>query len=587
MNRTFLLLSILGFSLVAFIVVAESPSSLPSLRVEVALNPSSGLAMGTNLTARIIFPITNQLFTHENGQVSITGMAAGPGFREYQLVYGRGINPQQWIVINSSTVPVGDLNGLLGTWDARNLETDVYRLSLIVSSQSGETFQDAVQVSVETLPFSRVSPNPYRDLAQKSPAISGEKVVWVENRYIPEVERKPNVFFRNLETGTEQLITNSQSYRVSNPVISGDLIVWADYRRGRNLSNPDLYLNLYIHELSEGDGIEHRITSDSAVPFYHKINGNRIVWEDLRHGSINPDIYSCVYNIVTHECPEEPIAVGSEISVTPSISGNLIVYAGRTEVDNSPWRIFIYNVDTRTTLRVTEGPSDGQPIINGNRITWVGENAGGQTRIYYCDYDISTGSCGPRIVPGTARGSYPLVSGDYIVWLDDSTNKDVWLYDVARGINQEITSEFNRQESAVLSGNRIIWEDYRLDRLSPFMNMYEVPTPVTVTLTPRSTAVRPGENLVLDVTVHNTSNVSRTVNGWINGLGPNGSPYQNNPIFGPQTFTIQPGRTVTRTVRQRIPANRPPSGPYTVRAYIGSYPNDWIDSSSFQFSISP
>jgi len=68
-------------------------------------------------------------------------------------------------------------------------------------------------------------------------------------------------------------------FRSSSPAISGDKIVWQDNRNG----NQDVYL----YDLT--DNTETRITTDAANQIYPAISGNRIVWEEYRN--INADIY--------------------------------------------------------------------------------------------------------------------------------------------------------------------------------------------------------------------------------------------------------------------------------------------------------
>ena len=45
------------------------------------------------------------------------------------------------------------------------------------------------------------------------------------------------------------------------------------------------------------------------------------------------------------------------------------------------------------------------------------------------------------------------------------------------------------------------------------------------------------------------------------------------------------GQQVTKTVRLRVPANGPPSGPYARTGSIGTFPASLLDESSFEFSV--
>lgn len=107
------------------------------------------------------------------------------------------------------------------------------------------------------------------------------------------------------------------------------------------------------------------------------------------------------------------------------------------------------------------------------------------------------------------------------------------------------------------------------------------------TLTPRSTTVAAGETLTYDVVLTNTDTTTQTHDAWIDVLRPSGAPYARNPIAGPKRFTLSPGQTVRKTVHLRIPAQTPPSGPYTLRGSIGGFPGSPSVTASFEFSVVP
>ena len=108
---------------------------------------------------------------------------------------------------------------------------------------------------------------------------------------------------------------------------------------------------------------------------------------------------------------------------------------------------------------------------------------------------------------------------------------------------------------------------------------------LTVLLTPQSTTVSPGERLFYDVRVENGTDSTRTFDFWVDVVRPNGSPYPGNPVLGPRSVTLRSGRVATRTVSLRIPAGVSPSGPYTVRGTVGTFPDGVEDQSTFEFSI--
>ncbi len=112
-----------------------------------------------------------------------------------------------------------------------------------------------------------------------------------------------------------------------------------------------------------------------------------------------------------------------------------------------------------------------------------------------------------------------------------------------------------------------------------------IPSPFSIELRAASTEVPPGGDLEFDVTVTNLSSASGSTTAWIDVTKPNGQPYGGNPIVGPKAATLGAGRTLTRSIRLRIPARIPPSGPYTVTGRLGDFPAGASIESSFEFTV--
>lgn len=110
---------------------------------------------------------------------------------------------------------------------------------------------------------------------------------------------------------------------------------------------------------------------------------------------------------------------------------------------------------------------------------------------------------------------------------------------------------------------------------------------VGIALLPDATAVPPGGRIAYDITVSNWTGEPAPLEAWIDVLLPDGRPYAGNPIVGPRSFSIAAGREVTRTLRIRIPGGFAPSGPYTVRASIGTFGGCVAGEASFDFTVVP
>jgi len=81
------------------------------------------------------------------GAVQVTGSASGAGVQGYQLAYGAGFDPPQWIPIVESNVPV--LHGILGTWNTAGLADGLYALRLTVVGLPGMKKEAVVHVMAD------------------------------------------------------------------------------------------------------------------------------------------------------------------------------------------------------------------------------------------------------------------------------------------------------------------------------------------------------------------------------------------------------------------------------------------------------
>ncbi|MFQ5616074.1 MAG: penicillin-binding protein, partial [Anaerolineales bacterium] len=91
-----------------------------------------------------------EMFAYINGQVSILGTAAGPGFQSYRVQIGQGLNPQQWLQIGDEvTTPVE--GGELAVWDTREL-SGLYAIRLLVVREDQRVETAIIQVTVDNQP---------------------------------------------------------------------------------------------------------------------------------------------------------------------------------------------------------------------------------------------------------------------------------------------------------------------------------------------------------------------------------------------------------------------------------------------------
>lgn len=393
-------------------------------------------------------------------ELEVRGTAAGAGFQSYELSYGAGILPSEWVQIASSSSPVED--GLLGTWDVGSLGTDYYMLRLRAVDAQGFTHDRYVQVFREQGQLSAVTDQQY--INQLSPAVSGDKVVWADVRSFVGYD----IYLRNLSTGAERRLTTA-SANERYPAIWGDKVVWEDNRNG----NADIYLyNLLTNT-------ERRLTTDPGEQTSPDVSGDRVVWLD--RGGDEPGIH--VYDMVTRT---ERLIPAAESPQNPAIWGDEVVWedyrnaATFDECVQDPascallgnWDIYLYDLATDTERQITSDPRpQSVPDVSGDTVVWS-DPRDDNWEVY--SYDLSTDS-ERRITSDTATQWQPRISVDRIVWSDfANSNWDVTLYDLDADAGQLLTSEFGAQFAPAISCDRVAWEEYRND---PSSDIYASESP--------------------------------------------------------------------------------------------------------------
>lgn len=291
-------------------------------------------------------------------------------------------------------------------------------------------------------------------------------------------------------TADRQITTNSASQR--SPDISGDRVVWQDGRNGNS--------DIYMYNLSTG--IESPISIDPLrqEQFHPRISGNRIIWLKEYYGTARRDLL--MYDISTGE--ERPIFLSSPSYSTlirnPAISGNHIVWdqvrAGWL------WDIYIYNISDNTGRFLYRGDANEAhtPAISGDRVAWVKTivtGSGINHDIWM--YNISTDTFVP-IATDPADQFDPAISGNYIVYTDNRNgNDEIYMYDLFEERERRITTNIAGQTHPAISGDRIVWMDYR-NGLNPDIYMYNISTrrqnPITLNASVQEYPAISGKNIV-------------------------------------------------------------------------------------------
>lgn len=124
----------------------------------------------------------------------------------------------------------------------------------------------------------------------------------------------------------------------------------------------------------------------------------------------------------------------------------------------------------------------------------------------------------------------------------------------------------------------------RIRALSAVSSVPGIPTNITVTVTPDSTAVHRGGTLSYTVAVFNNNGTPQSVESWSDVTLPAGKPYFANPVDGPLQLTLDPFQTLSSHLSHTVPTAAK-VGTYTLTSSIGDWPSFTLTSDQFTFTV--
>ena len=253
------------------------------------------------------------------------------------------------------------------------------------------------------------------------PAIDGSVVVWHD-------WSTGKIVMDNLATSVQQQAsTATGSVQETTPAISGNRIVWVDYR------NSPYYGDIYMRDITQPADQPVSVASTStSIPDAQKdkrnpaISGNIVVWEDWRNAYQvngwwhNPDIY--MKDLSTNV--ESPVCTNTSDQYNPAVSGTRIVWQ---DYRNGKWDIYMKDLTSGTETNLTAGnpDNDSNPAISGNFVAWKDKNAAGAENIDVLN--LTTGAV-TQLTDGAASHRLPAASGSTFAWMDNGAgNWDIYI----------------------------------------------------------------------------------------------------------------------------------------------------------------
>jgi TolB protein len=304
------------------------------------------------------------------------------------LAAGCTARQQPDIAVEEFPICVGDarqgdpaISGNIVVWlDERNGDSDIYGYNMITRTE---------------FPVC-VAPGEQRD-----PRISGDIIVWEDRSQAGNFD----IWGYNLKTSTKFPVCIEKGHQVA-PRVSGDLVLWLD-GRSEKMANSGYNLET---------GKEFTVVIPEHPPRQpFELSGKVMVWS--YQGGVYGDIYG--YNLESGT--EFPIATGGYRDFA-SIGGDTVVW-----------------LDSRPTLSLWEEPSKGDLVA----------------------YNLTTGE--EYRPPRTFAYIFdPVVSGELVVWSDDRNDDcDIYGFDLAAEVEFPVCVSEGRQTNPAVDGNIVVWVDGR------------------------------------------------------------------------------------------------------------------------------
>lgn len=234
----------------------------------------------------------------------------------------------------------------------------------VVAVDESDSISEPLAATLSTLASYVVSPLIADSAVQKWPDISGNLVVWWDER-----NDGGDIYSYDLETDSMKRITTNTAVQF-NPAVSGDRIVWTDTRNGT--------MDIYMYDPDNG---ERPVCTADYDQDLAAIDGDIIVWRDGRNG--NFDIY--MYDLSTMQ--ESPIATDTSSQNWPDVAAKFVVYADNR---SGNWNIYMYDIgNQQETAICTNTYNQTNPVISGGPHPWdltiayMDERSGKNIYIYY------------------------------------------------------------------------------------------------------------------------------------------------------------------------------------------------------------
>ena len=249
---------------------------------------------------------------------------------------------------------------------------------------------------------------------QRKPKISGKKVVWEDWRKSSAQGFDLDVYYKDLETdpeGSTGLEIPAPAGNQSNPAISGDTVVWEDDRTGEK--------NVYGKHLHPAADEVFPVGTGSAWQDMPAISGSLVVWRQANGNDF--DIFGrdlMAKDLATGQVFQ--VTTNPSDQWSPAISGTVVVWAdGR----NGNSDTYGKDLATGREFRITHDASPQEtPAIDGETVVWEDQRVGGGTAYGTWDIHGSNLDAAPAAPTGLRATAAP--NGVTLDWNTSQTPED-------------------------------------------------------------------------------------------------------------------------------------------------------------------
>lgn len=297
------------------------------------------------------------------------------------------------------------------------------------TSESMET--ESISPSVR--PF---SPGPGN---QTSPDVSGDRVVWTDDR-----AGNRDIYLSTAGKAARPIANSAGDEDF--PSVSGLLVA---YQRETSPGNTDVYL----YRADTRRTI--RLTGDTGRQERPSAGGGVVVWEDYREGT--PGIW--MYRVATGKSMK--ISGGEGPATRPGTDGKRVVW--QQEGKNGMYYVRVFDIasgKTTTVLPEEEAYTSKQfPVVSGVYVCYLDEYDPGRFSVEL--FDLRDGQRVPDPESSISQTS-PDFSGDTVVWQQrDGGRQGIRYYRVSSKVSGAVPSQGGDQELPSTDGKTIVWQEDR------------------------------------------------------------------------------------------------------------------------------